>query len=909
MTTWYIDPANGTDSNSSAGNGDSFATRRKSLTNLTAASLVAGDTVKFIKSSNATSLGINGTWTKGPIPSSVSITSSTNATPIVITLSSGNYTTLNPSAGDTVVIASHTTNTKANGVWKISAVNGSTTVTIVNADGTNSVGNGVGGATGTITKINASTVKLASPLVQNIACHGNRGALTNWTASANVTCTIDSTNYKEGGESQTIAIGASFTTGKAAYLTLSTLDLSAYKQVSFWLRWNSGTALVSGDMELRLCSDTTGDTVVNTIAIPPLQSNAAWACITVDKAAALGSAIQSISLYVNVDRGAQSLNLDCITACKDSTSNDSLSLSSLIGKSSGNYYGIQSINYDRVILDTHVNAKPIVGQITGYYGTSETVTTYKRECFKYAAALGLTTQVMNFNDSGTSGSPITISGGWNDTDMTTQTGETWFDGINGNGYLFYGNNISYWSGFGNLAAVRYYAPAYFGSASNVTASFRALNNNTLYGINATSAQNVTLGADYIENNLSGVLSGIINTITAGQVNNNVNYGVLVQQGSCKFNLDSCCNNLSYGAYINTNVGGDAVLNIDLCKDNGTSNYNFDTVGGCVINNSVMGGSAPIDITLTTMYGYDVIANRCTFAAATEVSVTATYIDSRLYVNSRNLDNNDHRIYLPNANIKTDTGVVYGTNPYSWKLSPTSTTYQNENNPTVFSLGKFTCYANVATTFKAQFRRTNTGISAQLVCEGGQINGVDNDVTESMTAAQDTWEELSISFTPTETKTVEILAKAWGGTTYSVYVDDWYQTSGTISGNITESLDITDWMVTAYKCSNGEYNGHTYTNGTNYSINVLHLEPSHITLSPRIHYRWSASKVSTLNDFVVATVPDTTPHIWKCTTAGTTGGSEPTWNLSGTTTDNTTTWTYIAPLVDPKTLGPKIPVAL
>lgn len=66
--------------------------------------------------------------------------SSTNATPVVMTLAAGH-----PFAnGDVVTVAGHTTNTGANGSWTLSAVT-ATTVTLTGA-----VGNGVGGATGTI---------------------------------------------------------------------------------------------------------------------------------------------------------------------------------------------------------------------------------------------------------------------------------------------------------------------------------------------------------------------------------------------------------------------------------------------------------------------------------------------------------------------------------------------------------------------------------------------------------------------------------------------------------------------------------------------------------------------------------------------------------------------------------------
>jgi small ligand-binding sensory domain FIST len=71
------------------------------------------------------------------------ITSSTNATPIVVTSTAHGFTN-----GDIVVITAHVTNTAANGVWAIAGVAANTFQLTDPITGTNSVGNGVGGATG-----------------------------------------------------------------------------------------------------------------------------------------------------------------------------------------------------------------------------------------------------------------------------------------------------------------------------------------------------------------------------------------------------------------------------------------------------------------------------------------------------------------------------------------------------------------------------------------------------------------------------------------------------------------------------------------------------------------------------------------------------------------------------------------
>ena len=70
------------------------------------------------------------------------------------------------------------------------------------------------------------------------------------------------------------------------------------------------------------------------------------------------------------------------------------------------------------------------------------------------------------------------------------------------------------------------------------------------------------------------------------------------------------------------------------------------------------------------------------------------------------------------------------------------------------------------------RKTNaTGITGVLVCRGGQIAGVDSDVTQAMSNTANAYEQVTITFTPTAAGVVEIEVWAYGGTAYSVYVDD------------------------------------------------------------------------------------------------------------------------------------------
>lgn len=80
-----------------------------------------------------------------PTPAAaVNIASSTNASPIVVTTS----TPHGLRTGAITIIYGHATNTNANGIWRVHVLS-TTTFRLLAFDGTNSTGNGVGGATGT----------------------------------------------------------------------------------------------------------------------------------------------------------------------------------------------------------------------------------------------------------------------------------------------------------------------------------------------------------------------------------------------------------------------------------------------------------------------------------------------------------------------------------------------------------------------------------------------------------------------------------------------------------------------------------------------------------------------------------------------------------------------------------------
>ena len=713
-------------------------------TGATAVRTLAGDTIRIMGSPAPTSLGQNGVWTSQALQATKAVTASTNATPIAITCTAHGYST-----GDTVVIVGTGANIAPSvGTWEIT-VTGVNTFTL---DGTTAPGVAFSGSGPTARLRNNTRVKLTTAVTQNIASTGPGRAA--WTASANVTTSLTTTAQKEGAAAEIITISAAFTTGKAAYWTLpSATDLSGYQQVSFWIRSDLIGTIAAGVHELRLCSDTTGDVAVNTVSIPAMSSTSRWMAFTVDLGSNLGSNIQSIAFYVVTDTGAQTILLNNIIACKASSAADSLTLTSLIGKNTTGetFWGIQSINGTRVMLDADTNATPTSTNVRGYYGTSGTVTTWKRETIKLGPAATSSTALQTIQESGTDGSPITYSGGWDRTAMSTQNLETWLDGVNGNGYgiVAAGRSFTSYTQFSLVRLNR--GVSITGSGYGMIWEFHTLANNfnSLYfeGSAGSSASSAFCIA-----NLGSVLSGPPSVLTGFS-------GISVSLGKCY-------SNASFAFAVSANG-----LNVykDTTIGNGGNNSIYFDIGtyGFFRNIVTVDPGVSTAIDYGSHYG-PVYFNSCTFAESNlALNLSAGRV---IYFNKLDQISENHRIIQLTGVVVSATDQRHTASGISWKMQPTSTVNRNSAYPLILSLAKVACSANNLVTIKAWMYRDNAGLTMRLVCKGGQLAGVPSDVVSALSTTN-AWEEETITFTPTETGVVEITAEAWGGTTFSGWVDD------------------------------------------------------------------------------------------------------------------------------------------
>ena len=650
----------------------------------------------------------------------------------------------------------------------------------------------------------SKTVTLATAVTANISdCE------TAWTASANVTSTADTGTFKENTKSAKHVIAAAFTTGKAAYFATGTIDLSAYQQVSFWMQNNA--AVAASTLSLRLCSDTTGDVTVHTVTVPEISNSNLWTPITVDLGSNMNSAIASVALYADLDPGTINIQLDNIIACKAASSADSLTLTSLIGKvwnlcwvasttyatndirkptqpnrngfrykvtaggggASGSseptwpqevgvtvtdgaltwtcddleetWYCPQSINGVTVKIDNGTGTLGNAGR--GYAGTTETVATYKREPIKLAISATHITQ-----KSGTDASGITYSGGWDRTNMTAQSGETWVTGQNGANVTLFTLNQNYVTLF-NINSVHATTGLLIGSGS-VTVNSCHHNHHINYGVQIIGPAATVRTRGLICNNvtnygLSDAYYGHWHGAERITLNNNLSHGGLGGSSGYAFRIKVTTgrmkNNGGYGFY--QQVDGFPFEASNLITAGNVSG----SIAAQAISlfNSTLGEGMPVP---STAFGS---ADRYHFSQK----------------DNQTADN--HVLTAEHGTIISATDQRHTASGISWKFRPTHI-IRSSAYPLTLSVAKIAVAANALVTLSIWTRRDNTNIQGQLFVAGGQIAGVGADLTVACAPSINTWVQSSnLTFTPTEAGVVEVLFRCWDGvgTTNNMWIDD------------------------------------------------------------------------------------------------------------------------------------------
>lgn len=583
---------------------------------------------------------------------------------------------------------------------------------------------------GTCTWTNGSaTVTIPANLTLNIStCE------TAWTASANVTCSTTTTS-REGTNAAAHTIASAFTTGLAAYKALgAATDFSSMKQVSFQIKSNVVTA--AGDLTLRLCSDAAGVTAVNTISVPAIAIVNQWHSFTVDTGAALGNSIQSVALYVATDLGAQVVTLDNILACKDSTSADAITLNCAISKDSASgpeWYAIRSINGTTVILENG-NAV-LTSNVRPYPGTTESVTTYMRTGFNLVSQT-TSTVVNSLLVPGTATAPVLYSGGWNRTDMSTQTDETWYSQGSQCSHLLRSDQAFH--NFEKISIIRGVTTIYLNytttlSTNTVTQCHAA---GSQYGVYGVSVGKHIFSNCYITGPSTSIGLGHGTELRTCSFDTSSASSALTLSGTASFYNTKFRNNNSYAI-----LDGSIVKAFDCTfTGQGTGTYN------------VTGGSSGI---AQAFYMVRCInSDPLVFPAPGAVS---SFAGATVYAQNFNNTANDHRVFSDGVLGTSDLVTVHTAGIPSYKLNITSTNRTSSYPATWAPITMpILCLANQLVTVNCWMRRDSTSCTPSIVLPMGQIAGyTTSDTVASCTAAINTWQQVTLTFTPTETGAVQL----------------------------------------------------------------------------------------------------------------------------------------------------------
>jgi hypothetical protein len=671
----------------------------------------------------------------------------------------------------------------------------------------------------------SKTVTLSGSVTQMIAdCESV------WTAaSGNVTAGTDNADFKEGTKAAQLIVAGAFTTGIAAYFATGTLDLSGYQQVSFWIK--NSAAVASSTLSLRLCSDVAGATPVDNIVIPALPSSQQYTAVTVDTAGALGSSIKSVALYCDLDPGAITILLDDIIACKASSSADSLTLTSLIGKisnlswvastsyaqndrrrptqanrngfeyrktnagshSSGSseptwptelgvsvtdgsvtwichaledtWLPIQAINGTTVKIDGSVVTTG--GNGMGYAGATETVATYKREPINAPMTGTDGTFYQLVGEPGTQAAPFVFSGGWNRTDMSTQTGETWVAMQNGRSTLITTNSKNFVT-LQNFGTAR----GYIGIAcvGGIGVQGAKLQNTHAVGGNGACIA------------ISSVFVTMLGVNASNSNANNGNIDATDTSGKHlilnRVTMDSNCQVLG-----GPGLNGGFIVKGHYVRARNNSRYGWQCTPGSTRNpggqmsnwESANNGTAAIDIANV----HQVLCFNSTFGEATPFFTVATADNQGIYAYSirHQQTANNHYIQRDNASCASATDQRHTASGISWKFTLTSTKC-GVLDPFELRMPGRAVQSGVALTIKIWTRRDSTDVTGAICIRGGQVAGVPDDVMTVSTVAINSWlasdgSQITLTVTPTEDGVIEPCFLVWntGGATTNFWIDD------------------------------------------------------------------------------------------------------------------------------------------
>lgn len=638
---------------------------------------------------------------------------------------------------------------------------------------------------------NSATLTLSSALTANIDTCDAAWSNTGGNPSAATSITTSST-CREGTRCVQFNIPQGTASGKIGFRpTGAPLDFSAYTAVSMQARFSLGGPFPAGNvLVLDLCSDTTGDVPLVTIPLNfgsvndapiTLAGGFPWQILATDTKAPLPSGVNSVALRLAspvafTGVGGATITIDNIIAAKSWDDPNHLSHISLISKDTAaepEYYPVMRINGTTVgiggILETLTSNVP-----RPYRGTTETVPTYFRTPTRPAWLI--TDATLNYG--GMTGNRVVVSGGWNRTDMSTQTDYTVWTGVG-----VYGCGVVIGSNGGGIRLDSVEVSA-FGFAHYLFSPLIPMGQGTgdhkirvefvsgcysaslIYVLSVSSigkGYDLRISRGYTHNGGGAPLAAASSLWSFGFTMAPLKLYIRRIHGS----PDSAGMQLPSGARETMDVEINSIDNNNgqaLTTPTFSTSYRY--MRNCVFKNNTADFGA-------NMIQSKLVLDRCTLQGVGAPPATAFNDDGwsgQLLMTAVGGVSWDNREYSRNYSWVADNTVRHSADGVSVKVSVKHATFFTANAPLRKSLVKVACKSGVPKKVNVWVQRDNVGLTIGLMTVGSYIAGVGNQ-SVAITAAVGVWQQLTLNFTPTENGLVEVWGFAYGGTTFNGWFSD------------------------------------------------------------------------------------------------------------------------------------------
>lgn len=597
------------------------------------------------------------------------------------------------------------------------------------------------GVNGTWTN-GGSTITLASAVTKNVdVCDSG------WVGATNVTLTHSTTSRRQGTASAQGLFATAFTTGLAMYKALgAATDFSAYQQICFY--FFSNATRVANSYTVRLCSDAAGVTAVHTFNVPALTANV-WHRVVVNNGSALSSSIQSVAVYAETDPGTNTIRIDNIFVSKAPGAADELTLWSLISKNDESpsdepFLSIGSISETTITFNGAPADTVSAPQTPKYYGTTQTTTAYVIQPILLTTSLTYSTAPTG----DTNVTAITVEGGYNRTDMTTIVGKTYMrrDDRAASVVTVAAPHGIVWKNLGACFAgdVASIAGFFFGSASGrkfeiIDCDATGCSTGFIASVgNYYKTQNINCFFCYYGVYLTG--AGMGNGVPPIKIYFNRIWGpggtLTANTAGIATNANSSAPRLYY-----TDIKGNEISNVYTGIDGflygqwrpTIRNINFTNVIDTATSLSTKAVFWKTNHTSGTV--------SASVIQGTSMTISGTSIIGYYYRGS-----------VGGVTMRTATDQRRTASDVSWRVAASaSSTYAQ----TSYRLCRVLCSANNARTVTVWAYRTDSNVLGRIRVKGGYYAGIPSDITDATTGSLSTWEQLSITFTPTENCVIDV----------------------------------------------------------------------------------------------------------------------------------------------------------